>query len=73
MTPRSPRAYTGHVSDERDTESTGKRVKRVPIDEFRADASEAFREVRERGIVTIVERDGRPRMHILRQVDPLDE
>jgi hypothetical protein len=48
-------------------------AKQVPIDEFRADASDAFREVRERGIVTIVERDGRPRMHILRQVDSLDE
>ena len=51
----------------------GSNVRRVLVDEFRRDSSDAFREVRERGIVTIIESDGQPRMHILRQLDSLED
>ena len=61
------------MANERDGKGTSERVMQVSVEDFRADSSAAFREVRERGIVTVVERDGRPRMHILRQTEPLDD
>lgn len=71
---RAPPLDARSMANEReDTKRPTPQSGTVSVAAFRADASGALREARARGIVTVTEPDGRPRMHIVRQTDSLDD